>query len=115
MLLGFRQVYRAAQVDTLRHVQLQSEKAIASTVDAKLKSAEAAEAAELNKAIASVHAAARPPMRPVRCGPERDACVDCYKQYGLSDPLKCSAVVDALEQCSAVNTRGIIFKGGVPT
>jgi hypothetical protein len=91
-------------------MQLQAEKAIQTTVDGKLKAAEERETAELEAAIASVHAAARPPMRPVRCGKERDACVECYRQFGLSDPLKCAPVVDALEACSADVTRGLIWK-----
>ncbi len=95
-------------------MQLQTEKAIATTVDAKLKSAETAEAAELAAAIKSVHASARPPMRAVKCASERDACVQCYKEAGVADPLKCAAFVDALEACSADATRSIIFKGGVP-
>lgn len=92
-------------------MQLQAEKAIHTTVDAKLKSAESAEVSELEAAIASVHAAARPPLKPVRCGKERDACVECYRQFGLVDPLKCAPVVDALEACSADVTRGLIWKG----
>lgn len=96
-------------------MQLQTEKAVATAVDAKLKNAEAAEVAELANAVASVHAAARPPMRPVTCSTERDACVACYKQFGYADPLKCSAVVDALEACAASTTRALIWKGGVPS
>jgi hypothetical protein len=41
------QIYRRAQVDTLRHLQQQTEKAVATTVDSKLKLAEESEGREL--------------------------------------------------------------------
>ena len=92
-------------------MQLQTEKAIATTVDAKLKSAEEREVAELEAAIKSVQASARPPMRIVKCAAERDACVSCYKENGATDALKCAQYVDALAECAALDTRGLIFKG----
>lgn len=91
-------------------MQVQTEKAIATTVDAKLKSAEEREVVELANAVASVTAHARPPMKAVRCGSERDACVECYRQFGSADPLKCAPLVDALESCASSATRSLIWK-----
>jgi hypothetical protein len=84
------QIYRRAQVDTLRHLQQQTEKAIATTVDAKLKSAEEAEGRELEVALASAKALGRAPMSPVKCSVERAACVECYR---YCPPWVCHAAV----------------------
>ena len=74
-----RQIYQRAQLDTLRHLQQQTEKAVHTAVDAKLKIAEENEGRELAAAIASAKAKGRAPMTPVKCSTERAACVECYQ------------------------------------
>ena len=55
----YRKVYKQAQLDTLAHLETQSAKAVATTVDAKLKQAERVEARELAAASAELDALAR--------------------------------------------------------
>jgi type II secretory pathway pseudopilin PulG len=73
------QIYRKAQVDTLRQLQQQTEKAIATTVEAKLKIAEESEGRELEAVTATALKLARAPMTPVKCTVERTACIECYR------------------------------------
>jgi hypothetical protein len=107
------QIYQRAQVDTLRHLEQQTDKAIKTTVDAKLKAAEEAEGRELDAAVVRGRALARPSMTPVKCSTERAACVECYRyacgttasQGKVQSPLNRSVCVCAVERrCTAEPT-----------
>ncbi|CAH0480961.1 unnamed protein product [Peronospora belbahrii] len=51
----------------------------------------------------------RAPLRDVQCSPERDACLQCYREK-KSDVLKCKEVADAFVQCARQNTEKFVGK-----
>jgi hypothetical protein len=105
------QTYRQGQLAAIRGMQAQTEKAVAVAVDKRLKAAEESEARELRAAADAVQALARPPMHAVKCFDERAACVECYRQFGATEPLRCADQVRALESCALGVSRGLLWKG----
>ncbi|CAI5702849.1 hypothetical protein KXD40_004176 [Peronospora effusa] len=49
----------------------------------------------------------RAPLRDVQCSPEREACLQCYRDK-QSDVLKCKEVADAFVRCARQNTEKFI-------
>ncbi|OWZ23375.1 hypothetical protein PHMEG_0001745 [Phytophthora megakarya] len=45
----------------------------------------------------------RAPLRDVQCSPEREACLQCYRDK-KTDVLKCKEVADAFVRCARQNT-----------
>jgi hypothetical protein len=45
----------------------------------------------------------RAPLRDVQCSPEREACLQCYRDE-KTDVLKCKEVADAFVRCARQNT-----------
>ncbi|RLN75767.1 hypothetical protein BBJ28_00010203 [Nothophytophthora sp. Chile5] len=45
----------------------------------------------------------RAPLRDVQCSPEREACLQCYRDK-QSNILKCKEVADAFVRCARQNT-----------
>lgn len=50
----------------------------------------------------------RAPLNDVQCAPERDACLQCYRDK-QSDILKCKEVADAFIRCSQQTTEVRLF------
>ncbi|KAL4099864.1 hypothetical protein PRIC1_007661 [Phytophthora ramorum] len=49
----------------------------------------------------------RAPLRDVQCSPEREACLQCYRDK-KSDVLKCKEVADAFVRCARQNTEKFV-------
>uniref|UniRef100_A0AAV1UVK7 CHCH domain-containing protein n=1 Tax=Peronospora matthiolae TaxID=2874970 RepID=A0AAV1UVK7_9STRA len=49
----------------------------------------------------------RAPLRDVQCSPEREACLECYRDE-KSNVLKCKEVADAFVQCARQNTENFV-------
>ncbi|KAL3674235.1 hypothetical protein V7S43_000193 [Phytophthora oleae] len=49
----------------------------------------------------------RAPLRDVQCSPEREACLQCYRDK-KSDVLKCQEVADAFVRCARQNTEKFV-------
>ncbi|KAF4322029.1 hypothetical protein BBO99_00004331 [Phytophthora kernoviae] len=49
----------------------------------------------------------RAPLRDVQCSPEREACLQCYRDK-KSDVLKCKEVADAFVRCARQNTERFV-------
>ena len=62
----------------------------------------------------------RAPLRDVQCSPEREACLECYRDE-KSNFMKCKEVADAFVQCARQNTEvrvlmrfvSCVFEGSV--
>jgi len=76
-----------------------------SVAQAKLaKEQEARENARVAALIADINQKKyRAPINDVQCAPERDACLQCYRDQ-QSDVLKCKEVADAFVRCAQVHT-----------
>lgn len=97
-----KQKQQSAVVDQAKQAQLAKEQ------EARENARVAALVAELNQKNY------RAPISDVQCSPERDACLQCYRDK-QSDVLQCKQVADAFIRCAQVHTEvraGWIQDGG---
>lgn len=68
------------------------------------KELEAKESARVQRLVEELNQKKyRAPLNDVQCAPERDACLQCYRDK-QSDILRCKEVADAFVRCSQQTT-----------
>ncbi|XP_062030582.1 uncharacterized protein LOC133746411 [Rosa rugosa] len=86
-----------ADLDAIRSVLQQSEKVVE-----RLKKQEENLAQEVTQRAKELRDKEfkLPYQKPMPCLAEKDACVDCYKEHGKEDPLKCAGLVNSYADCA---------------
>lgn len=105
----FRKDFEAKQKQQTEASSVKSSVADAAKQAQVAKELEATESAKVQRLVDEINRKKyRAPLNDVQCAPERDACLQCYRDK-QSDLLQCKEVADAFIRCSQQTTEVRFF------